>query len=78
VSDGLDNISCSRLALCADHGGAFRNTAESFAEVAAAADEWDAERMLLDVVSVVRGSQDLGLVDVVYTNGLKDLSQDRD
>jgi hypothetical protein len=73
VPDGLDNISSSSFTLCADHSGAFADTTESLAEVAAAADEGNAKRVLLNVVGVVGWGEDFGFVDVVYANGFEDL-----
>lgn len=59
VSDGFDDVSRAGLALGADHGSAFGDAAQGFAEVAAAADEGNLEVMLRDVVDVVCGGEDL-------------------
>lgn len=73
VADGLDDVAGAGLALGADHGGALADAAEGLAEVAAAADEGDAEVVLVDVVGVVRWGQNLALVHVVDSDGLQDL-----
>ena len=74
MSDCFDNVSSSSFAFCADHGGAFADAAEGFAEVAAAADEGDREGVFFDVVRVVGGCEDFGFVDVVYAYGFENLS----
>ena len=73
MSDGLDNVSCSCLAFCADHGSALADAAEGFAKVAAAADKGDGEGVFLDVVGVVGGCEDFGFVDIINSNGFEDL-----
>jgi hypothetical protein len=75
VSDSLDDVASSGFAFCADHGGALRDTAQGLAETAAAADEGDLVRVLVDVVDCVSGGQDFGLVDVVYAEGFEDLER---
>ena len=77
VAHRLDHVPGARLALRADHGRAFRNAARGLAEVAAAADERDLERVLVDVVLLIRGREHFGLVDVVDAEGLQDLSLDK-
>jgi hypothetical protein len=52
-----------------------RDTAECLAEVSAATNEGNAERVLLDVVGMVCGRQDFRFVNIVYSNGFKDLSK---
>lgn len=74
MPNGLDDVAGSSFAFCADHGGAFGDAAEGFAQIAAAADEGDAVGVLLDVVGVVGGGEDFGLVDVVYADGLENLA----
>lgn len=66
MSHSLYNISRSSFSFCTDHCCAFGNAAESFAEIAAAADEGNGEGMFFDVVKVVGGSEDFGFVYVVY------------
>lgn len=73
VPHGLDDVPGARLALGADERGALRDAAERLAEVPRAADEGDLERVLVDVVLLVGGCEDLRLVDVVYPDGLEDL-----
>lgn len=76
MAHGLDDVAGPGLALGADHGGAFANAAEGLAEVAAPAHKGDGEGVLLDVVSVVGGGEDFGLVDVVDTDGFEDLEKE--
>jgi hypothetical protein len=73
VADGFDDVAGAGFAFCADHGGAFSDAAEGFAEAAAPADERDAERVFGHVVYGVGGREDFGFVDVVYAEGFEDL-----
>ena len=73
VLDGVDDVSGAGLALGADHGCAFGDAAEGLAEVARAADEGRGEGVLVDVVGLVGGGEDLGLVDEVDAERLQDL-----
>ena len=73
VLDGVDNVAGAGFALGADHGCAFCDAAEGFTEVARAADEGRGEGMLVDVVGLVGGGEDLGLVDEVDADLLQDL-----
>ena len=73
MADCLDDVTGSGFALGADHGCAFADAAEGFAEVAAPAHEGDGEGVLLDVVRVVGGGEDFGLIDVVDADGFEDL-----
>ena len=76
VLDGVDDVAGAGFALGADHGGAFGDAAEGFAEVARAADEGRGEGVLVDVVDFVGGGEDFGLVDEVDAEGLEDLGFD--
>ena len=73
VLDGVDDVAGAGFALGADHGGAFGDAAEGLAEVARAADKRGGEGVLVDVVGLVGGREDLGLVDEVDAEGLEDL-----
>jgi hypothetical protein len=73
VLDGVDDVTGAGLALGADHGCAFGDAAEGFAEVARAADKGCGEGMLVDVVGLVGGGEDFGLVDEVDAEVLEDL-----
>jgi len=66
VADSFYDVAGAGFALCADHGRAFGDAAEGFAQVAAAADEGDAVGVFRDVVEGVGGGEDFGFVDVVY------------
>ena len=73
VLDGVDYVAGAGFALGADHGGAFGDAAQGFAQVAGAADEGDFEGVLVDVVGFVGGSEDFGFVDVVDAEFLENL-----
>lgn len=73
VAHRLDDVARAGLAFCADHRCALKDAAQGFAEVAAAADEGDAEGVLVDVVDGVGGREDFRLVNVVYAEGFEDL-----
>ena len=73
VTDGLDDIAGAGFTFGADESGAFRDAAQRFSEIPRAADEGDLEVVLVDMVLLVSGSEDLGFIDIVYADGLKDL-----
>jgi hypothetical protein len=73
VLDSVDDVARSGLALGADHGCAFGDAAEGLPEVAGSADKGRGEGVLVDVVDLVGGSEDLGLVDEVDAELLQDL-----
>jgi len=73
VADSFDDVTSSGLTFRADHGRAFADATEGFAEVATAADKGDAETVFLNVMGVVSWGEDFGLVDVVYAYCFKDL-----
>ena len=62
------------LALGADHGRALGDAPQGLTQVGGAAHEGDREVPLVDVVGVIGGGENLRLVDVVDSEGLKDLS----
>ena len=74
VTHGFYDISRTGFAFGADHGGAFGDAAEGFAEVAAAAYEGHGKGVLFDVVVGIGWSEDFGFVDVVDTEGFEDLN----
>jgi hypothetical protein len=65
VLDGVDDVAGAGFAFGADHGRAFGDAAQSFAQVARAADEGRLEGVLVDVVGLVGGGEDFRLVDEV-------------
>jgi hypothetical protein len=69
----VDNVAGAGLAFGADHGCAFGDAAEGFAEVACAADEGGGEGVLVDVVDLIGRGEDFGLVDEVDAEVLEDL-----
>ena len=74
MSDSFDDVACTGFTLGSDHGRTFRNPAERLTEVAAAANKRDTEGAFLDVVHSVSRCKDFRLVDVVYSERFKDLS----
>ena len=73
VLDGVDHVAGAGLALGADHGCTFGDAAESFTQVACAADEGRLEGVLVDVVGLVGRGEHFGLVDEVDAELLQDL-----
>ena len=69
----MDDVAGAGFALGADHGCAFGDAAEGFAQVARAADEGRLEGVLVDVVGLVGGGEHFGLVDEVDAELLQDL-----
>ncbi len=76
VADGLDDVAGAGFALGADHRRSFADPAEGLAKVGGAADEWDLERPLVDVVGLVGGREDFRLVNVVDLQRLEHLCLD--
>ena len=72
MAHGFDHISGPGLAFGADHGRAFRNAAQGFTKVAGTADERHRKVTLVDMETVVGGSEHFALVDVVHAQRLKD------
>lgn len=77
VLDGLGDITSSGLTLGSDEGSSLVDSSESLAQVLGTADEGDLEVSLVDVVELVGGGQNLGLVNVINTNLLDDLGLDK-
>lgn len=69
----LDDVACAGFAFCADEGGSFGDTTERFAQIAGTTHERDFEVVFVDVVFIVSWREDLGFINVIDTNGLKDL-----
>ncbi len=59
--------------LGANHGCAFGDAAQSFAEIARAADEGNFEGVLVHVMSFVGGGEDFRFVNIVHTKFLQNL-----
>ena len=76
VLDGVDDVAGPGFALGADHGRAFGDAPESFAQVACAANKGGCEGVLVDVVCLVRGGKDFALVDEIHAQFLEDLCFD--
>ncbi len=69
----MNDIAGAGFALGANHGRAFGDATQSFAQVARAADERRLEGVLVHVVLFVGGRQNFGFVDVVDADLLQDL-----
>ena len=76
MAHGLHHVARARLAFGANHGRAFTDTPQRFAQVAAATDKRDIEIMFVDVEALVGRGQDLALVDEVDAQRLQDLRLD--
>ena len=76
VAHSLDDVAGPRLALGADHRRTFGDAPRGLAKVAAAAHERHLERVLVDVVLLVRRRQHLRLVDVVDAKRFEHLRLD--
>ncbi len=70
---GVDYVAGAGLALGANHGRSLGNPPESLAQVARAADERRGKSVLVDVVRLVGGGQNLALVDKVHAQFLQNL-----
>ena len=77
VTNCLDDVAGSRFALGADHGGAFFDTAEGFAEVTGSADERHFEFAFVDMENVVGGGEYFAFVDIVNFDGFEELCFDK-
>ena len=73
LTTGVDNVSSTGFTFGADHGCAFGDAAQSFAEIARAADERNFEGMLIDMVGFVGGGEHFGFVDVLDAEFLQNL-----
>jgi hypothetical protein len=71
VLHGLDDVARPRLSFRSDHRRSFTDAPQSLAEIAAAADEGNVERALVDVELLVGGVR-TSLVDEVDLEGLED------
>src|SRR5207245_8341324 len=58
-------VASSGFALSTDHGGAFGDPTQGFAQIASAAHKRNFEGVLVDVVGFVGGREHLGFVDVI-------------
>ncbi len=70
----MDHVAGSGLTFGTDHGCAFGNASEGFAEITGATDERNFESMLIHVVGLVGRSENFGLVDVIDAELLQNLS----
>jgi hypothetical protein len=67
----LHNVTRPGFALGADESCALGYASEGLAKIARTTDEWHLERVFIDVVFFVRGSQHFRLIDVVNPNALQ-------
>jgi hypothetical protein len=75
VADGFDDISRTRFTFGSDHSGAFGHASKSFTKIASATNERNLESMLVDMILVVCRCQDFGLIDIINSNGLENLTK---
>lgn len=68
MTDGFDDVAGAGFTFGADHGCAFGDATEGFAEVAASADEGDGEGVFFYVVEGVGWGENFGFVNVVYAD----------
>ena len=73
VADGMDYVPGASFAFRANHGCAFGDAAQSFSEIAGAADEGNTEGLFIDVMDLVGRGENFGLVDVIDAQLLQDL-----
>ena len=66
VANGFDDIAGAGFALGANHGRAFGDAPQRFAQIARAADERNVEIVLPDVIFFVGGSEHFALVDEIH------------
>mmetsp|Transcript_4978 Transcript_4978/g.8849 ORF Transcript_4978/g.8849 Transcript_4978/m.8849 type:complete len:207 (-) Transcript_4978:40-660(-) len=77
MTNSLNDITSTSFTLCSDHRSSFCDTSQGLAQVSAAADEWNLELVLVDVVNLVSWGENLALINVVNTNGLQNLGLDK-
>src|SRR5215212_6153495 len=73
VADGLDDVPGPCLALGPDHGRPLAYAPQGLPEVDRPADERHGKSPLVDVVGLIGGREDLGLVYVIDLEGLENL-----
>ena len=73
MAHSLHDVAGSGLALGADHGSAFVDTAQSLAQITGATDERHVKSGLVNVVFIISGREHFALVNVVDLDGLQDL-----
>ena len=69
VLDGVDHVAGSGFTLGANHGRAFGDAAQGFAQVARSADKRGGEGVLVDVVQLIGRREHFALVDEVDAAG---------
>ena len=70
---GVHDVAGACFTFGADHGRAFGDAAQGFAEVARSADEGSGEGVLVDVVRLVGGGEDFALVNIINAQLLQNL-----
>ena len=77
MADGFNDIAGASFSLRANKRCTFGDPTERLAKVLRTTDERHLERVLVNVVLLVRRSQNFGFIDVVDTDGLYDLNNDK-
>ena len=73
VLDRMHYVAGASFTLGANHGRAFGNSPQRFAQIARAANERNLERMLVDVMGFVSRRQHFRFIDVIHTKLLQNL-----
>ena len=73
VAYSLNNISCTWLTLCANHGCTFCNTAQCFAKVLCSTNERHIKLVLINVINIVSWRKYFAFIDIIDFNSLKNL-----
>jgi hypothetical protein len=73
VAHGLNDIACASLTLGPDESCTFGNATKCFAKVACATHKWNFEIVFVDVVFIISWSENLGFIDIIDANRLKNL-----
>lgn len=75
VAHGLDNVASAGFTLGADESGTFGDPTESFAQILRTANKRNLVCVLVNVMFIIRGCENLRLVDVIDSDGLQDLQK---
>src|SRR6266704_6771106 len=71
--DRMHHIASPGLTLGANHGRAFYNPPQSFAQITRTAHEWDAKPVLVHMVGLVGRGEEYRFINVINDEFLKDL-----
>lgn len=77
IADNLNDIASAGLTLGVYHGGTLADMVKGLIEVMTVIDEGNTEVVLIDVIFIIGRGENLGLIDVVNTDGLKNEGYDK-